>query len=65
LSNNELAFAVDVGSLDTPKGLPIEPADMRSRWGVFCDALHHTEPEMGMARRKAMGEQVACHNEEQ
>ena len=64
MSDNELAFAVDVRSLDTPKSFPIEPADM-IRLGLFCDAWHHTELEMGMARGEAMGEHVAGHDEEQ
>jgi len=59
-SDNELAFAVDVGNLATPKGVPIEPADV-VRLGLICD----TELEMGMARGEAMGEQVAGHDEEQ
>jgi hypothetical protein len=32
---------------------------------LFCNALHHTELEMGVTRGKAMGEQVACHDKEQ
>jgi hypothetical protein len=63
-SDNELAFAVNIGSMDPPKSLPIEPAEM-IRLGLFCDPWYHTELEMGMARGEAMGEQVAGHDEEQ
>ena len=31
---------------------------------LFGDVLHYTELEMGVARGKAMGEQVACHDKE-
>ena len=53
--------------MDTPKVLPIEPVDMirGCRLRLFCDALHDTKLEMGTARGKTMGEQVACHDEEQ
>lgn len=63
-SDNELAFAVDVGNLDTPKSFPIEPAEM-IRLGLFCNTWHHTELEMGMACGEAVGKQVAGHDEEQ
>jgi len=62
-SDNELAFAVYIGSMDAPKSFPIEPAEV-VRLGLFCDAWRHTELEIGMARGEAMGEQVAGHNEE-